>query len=358
MAAATFSKSKSRIQTVLEHNLTIIAPKLRSINLISDNDCDQAMDSSVDSKTRAAVLTNRIERKIVNYRSWWILVYVLLSSGIDAERTFFESLVVLPEQVSGDVNTQSHGSKVDTASMSPVPHSPMVETQLQSHTDSIPSEQTVTSSSGATPSGATSISESVESVPSQEDNATQVQETFSLESNVWYTHARDFPGIKFSNYYTKQVVTSMGNIIKGEGIELRIPGRAIKKGHSIEFVIQACIEGPFELPDNISLATPVFLIKPHYEFQKAVTLLMDAFISLESRDQLVFLTSPAKPQVDKDGLHWDFTINEAMPQITDDNCRIVVEVARFCLLCFGIKRGELNFMLVVLLCMYMISINY
>ena len=320
--AATFSKNKSKIQAVLEHNLAVVAPKLHSVNLISDEDRDRALNSSVDSKTRAAVLTNTIERKIVDYRNWWILVYVLLSSGIDAERAFFESLTVLPEQVS-DVNTQSRGSEVETTF--PVSHSPPS------------SEQTV-----VTQSGATSISESAERVFSQEDNAGHVQERkFSLESSVWYTLARDFPGIKFSNYYTKQVVTSMGNIIKGEGIELQIPGRAIKKGHSIEFLIQGCIEGPFELPDNIiSLVTPVFLIKPHYEFQKAVTLLMDTFISLQSCKELVFLTSPAKPLVDEDGLYWDFVINDTVPQITDDNCRIVAEVTQFCLLCFGIKRGK------------------
>ena len=202
-----------------------------------------------------------------------------------------------------------------------------------------PSEQIV-----VTQSGATSVPKSAERVLSQEDNAEHVQEKkFSLKSSVWYNLARDFPGIKFSNYYTKQVVTSMGTIIKGEGIELQIPGRAVKKGHSIEFLIQGCIEGPFELPDNISLITPVFLILPHYEFQKAVTLLMDAFISLQSYEdhkQLVFLTSPAKPQVDKGGAHWDFVINKTVPQITVDNSRIMVEVERFCLLCFGIRRGK------------------
>ena len=336
--AATFNQNKSKIQAVLERNLTIVVPKLHCINLISDEDRDRALNSSVDSSTRAALLTDTIEKKIVNYRNWWILVYVLLSSGLDAERSFFESLVVLPEQVSGDVHTQFPSSEVHTA-MSPVSQSSlMLETQSQPH--SIPSEQTVVSSSGAAPSGATSISESAESVLSQEDNIAHVQETFSLESSIWYTHARDYPGIKFSNYYTKQVVTSMGNIIKGEGIELRIPGRAIKKGHSIEFTIQACIEGPFELPDDVNLATPVFLIKPHYEFQKAVAILMDVITSFDSPEdykELVLLTSPAKPKFNKDGPHCDFTINEIIPQY-DDNGRIIVEVMHFCLVCCGVKK--------------------
>ena len=87
--AATFIKNKSKIEAVLEHNLAVVAPKLHSVNLISDEDRDQALNSSVDSKTRAAVLINTIERKIVDYRSWWILVYVLLFSGLDAERAFF-----------------------------------------------------------------------------------------------------------------------------------------------------------------------------------------------------------------------------------------------------------------------------
>ena len=325
--AATFKKNKSKIQAVLEHNLAVVVPKLHSVGLTSDEDRDLALNSSIDSKTRAAVLINVVERKIANYRNWWILVYILLSSELDVERTFFESLVVLPEQVSGD----AHSTSVDTA-MS-LSHSPALETQSQP--PSTPSE-TVLSSSGAT------SSEPTEGVLSQEGNA-HIQHTLSLESSVWHTHARDFPGIKFSNYYTKEVVTSMGNIIKGEGIELQIPGRAIKKGHSIEFMIHGCIEGPFEMPDKVSLATPVFLIKPHYEFQRKITVLIDSFISLDSpedRKELVFLMSPARPRVDKDGPHWDFTINETIPQSTEDNSRIMVEVTQFCLFCFGIRRGN------------------
>lgn len=331
--AATFSKNKSKIEAVLEHNLDIVTPKLHSVNLISDEDRDRALNSSIDSKTRAAVLINTIERKIVDYRSWWILVYVLLSSGLDAERAFFESITVFPERVSDDFVIVSSPSDSESGSSTA---STSGSTSPLFMLDFPPSEQIV-----VTQSGATSVPKSAERVLSQEDNAEHVQEKkFSLESSVWYTLARDFPGIKFSNYYTKQVVTSMGNIIKGDGIELQIPGRAVKKGHSIEFMIQGCIEGPFELPDNVSLATPVFLIKPHYKFQKAVTLLVDAFISLHSCKELVFLTSPVKPQVDKGGAHWDFVINETVPQITDDDSRIMVEVEEFCLLCFGIRRGK------------------
>ena len=332
--AATFSKNKSKIEAVLEHNLAVVAPKLHSVNLISDEDRDGALNPSVDSKTRTAVLINTIERKIVDYRNWWILVYVLLSSGLDAERAFFESITVLPERVSYDLVIASSSSDPESG---PSTASTSGSSSPLFMLDFSPSEQIM-----VTQSVATSVPKSAERVLSQEDNAGHhVQEKkFSLESSVWYTLARDFPGIKFSNYYTKQVVTSMGNIIKGEGIELQIPGRAIKKGHSIEFMIQGCIEGPFELPDNISLATPVFLIKPHYKFQKAVTLLVDAFISLQSCKELVFLTSPVKPRVDKGRAHWDFIINETVPQITDDDSRIMVEVEQFCLLCFGIRRGK------------------
>ena len=377
--AATFIKNKSKIQAVLERNLSVVVPKLHSVNLISGEDRDLALDSSVDGSTRAAVLTNAIESKIVNYRTWWIFVYVLLSSELDAERDFFECLTVLqPEHASSDA-APSQSSPLSEALVGRAKSSPPVqerrfrdlkveketrdlEAQL-SQPHSTPSETTMgsskdeaTSASPTSLSGATDISES-ETVLSQEGSQHVHDESFSLQSSTWYTHAHEFPGIKFSNYYTKQVVTSMGNIIKGEGIELQIPGRAIEKGCLIEFTVQGCIEGPFELPDGVSLASPVFLIRPHYEFQKKVTLLMDAFISLESPEEtkeLVFLTSPGKPKIDKDGPHWKFAINDIMPQSTEDNSRIMVEVTQFCLVCSGIRRGN---KIISLCCLILLSLN-
>ena len=160
-------------------------------------------------------------------------------------------------------------------------------------------------------------------------------------SSVWYTHAKKYPGIKFSNYYTRKTVTHRGDIIKSEGIELQIPGHAIKQGESVEFTIQGCIDGPFELPEDVSLASPVFVITPHYQFEKEVTLSEDTFIHLQSYEdwnKIVFMTSPSKPTMDDDGPHWNFQISDSKPQYQFTTRRVWMQVKQFCLFCFGIRR--------------------
>ena len=188
----------------------------------------------------------------------------------------------------------------------------------------------------------TDLSES-ESVLTQEGSAIHTPSSVKedRESSVWYTHARKYPGIKFSNYFTRQTVTHRGDIIKGEGIELRIPGHAIKQGQSIEFTIQGCIDGPFELPEDVSFASPVFVITPHYQFQREVTLWEDIYVDLQSYEdckELVFLTSPSEPTIDSYGSHWNFQISENKPQCNLRSSRVWIHLKRFCLFCFGIRR--------------------
>ena len=166
----------------------------------------------------------------------------------------------------------------------------------------------------------------------------EIDEMPLKDSSVWYKHAKEFPGIKFSNYYTKKVVSSRGDIIRGEGIELQIPGRAIRRGESVEFIIQGCIYGPFELPDDVSLASPVYVITPHYEFQREVTLLLDSLIQLQCVDSdLVFLTSPANPEIDQDCSRWKFKISEVKPKYMTKS-RVSLELTQLCLLCFCVRR--------------------
>ena len=342
--AAAFKQNKSKIQAVLEHNLTVIVSKLHSVSLISDEDRDLALDSLVDSSTRAAILINAIERKIINYRTWWILVYVLLSSGLDADKSFFESLVVSPElhdvhelptQASGrhPVRVVVHeGGPSYPASLPP---------QAVDLSNLFSSKDEAIGASSSTPSA---LSES-EPVLTQEESAIDTSvvkgDSEEIQSSVWYTHAIKYPGIKFSNYYTRQTVTHRGDIIKGEGIEVQIPGRAIKQGQCIEFTIQGCIDAPLELPEDVSFASPVFMITPHYQFEREVTLWGDIYINLQSYEdckELVFLTSPSEPTIDDDGPHWNFQISENKPQCNVRSRRVWIQMKQFCLFCFGIRR--------------------
>ena len=174
-----------------------------------------------------------------------------------------------------------------------------------------------------------------------EDESETVEHNFdealTRSSSTWYKHAQKYPGVKFSNFFTKQVATYRGDIVKGEGIELRIPGRAIKREDSVEFTIQACIDGPFELPEDVHLITPVYVISPHYEFQREVTVFIDSFSHLQSSEDLVFMTSPTKREEDEHGSYWKFTISERKPSRVSVH-RISLDVPHFCLLCFGLRR--------------------
>ena len=201
--------------------------------------------------------------------------------------------------------------------------------------------------SSSTPTAATNLSES-EPMATEEDSAVHCDPSGGKISSVWYTHAKKYPGINFSNYYTRQTVTYRGDVIKGEGIELQIPGHAIKRGESVKITIQGCIDGPFELPEDVSLASPVFVITPHYQFEREVTLLEDICIHLQSNEdckEVVFLTSPSKPTRGNEGPHWNFQISENKPQCNARSRRVRIQVKQFCLFCFGIRRrGNFIFM--------------
>ena len=215
--------------------------------------------------------------------------------------------------------TQGSTSRAeDTASL---PHSTPKETKL------IGSKDETATDTLESPTAATTKSE-----------ASAVHLSAGKTSSVWYYK---YQGIKFSDYCTKQTITFNGGMIKGEGVELQILGRAIERGKSIEFSVQGCIDGPFELPEDVSFASPVYLISPHYQFQREVTLSADIFINLQSIEDckaLIFLTSPTKPAIGEDGLYWKFQVSGNMPQCTRRSRRVRVQVKQFCLFCFGIRR--------------------
>ena len=89
------------------------------------------------------------------------------------------------------------------------------------------------------PESETVIPQVLEENATKSDVQLHKDETYLPESSIWYKHAQEYPGIKFSNYYTKQEVDFRGGTIKvdEEGIELQIPGHAITQGQSVEFII-------------------------------------------------------------------------------------------------------------------------
>lgn len=122
----------------------------------------------------------------------------------------------------------------------------------------------------------------------------------------------DFPGVVFSKHCAEKVVDSKGGTVIGEGIQLDIPENAIVSGDSVEIALQGCLGGPFLLPSDIILASPVYRIAPPCAFRQEVVLTIEHFAQLElARDceDMVFITSPTKPKIRKTA-QWKFRISE------------------------------------------------
>lgn len=146
----------------------------------------------------------------------------------------------------------------------------------------------------------------------------------------------EFPGIIFSEHCAKKTVDSKGTTIKGEGIQLKIPENAIEPGKLVDIAIQGCIDGPFVLPDDIVLVSPVYLFTPSHEFLEDVTLTIEHYAELESDEDcgdVYFITSPTKPEIQKDGeeeVHWEFSVY-AQPDCTPRGQHAKLYLRHFCL---------------------------
>ena len=116
-----------------------------------------------------------------------------------------------------------------------------------------------------------------------------------------------YPGIRFFGSPWTQQVTSDGAHIRewGEeiGIEFDIPPGAVPQGKNLDLSVWPCSTGPFQLPEGYELASPVFLISPSFQFSREVTLKMNHFCALETKEDcedMAFLSSPASPSVGRD----------------------------------------------------------
>ena len=91
------------------------------------------------------------------------------------------------------------------------------------------------------------------------------------------------------------------SLIENLGIIIDIPPGAIPDHHPDEVIIRinACIRGPFVLPDGYELVTPVFQIEPGAKFaDKPVELSMVHFLNIKDEShcsELNFVSAPYKP---------------------------------------------------------------
>ena len=95
-------------------------------------------------------------------------------------------------------------------------------------------------------------------------------------------------------------MTSSGGTISWQeiGIEISIPSGAVPEGEALELRVRPCLSGPFVLPEGHQLASPVYLIRPAFDFANAVRLSVAHFVGLDSSrdcDRMTFITSSSSP---------------------------------------------------------------
>ena len=91
------------------------------------------------------------------------------------------------------------------------------------------------------------------------------------------------------------------------GLEFDIPPGAVPQGKRLELSVWPCSAGPFQLPEDYELASPVLLVSPNFEFSIDVTITMHHFYNLHTRedcDNMAFLTAPATPGHHQTKLEW------------------------------------------------------
>ena len=111
-----------------------------------------------------------------------------------------------------------------------------------------------------------------------------------------FKHHKLRGGICFFGDPWQETVTSAGKEISwGDiGIKINIPPGAVPEGRPITVTVRPCLSGPFELPKDYELASPVYAISPGLEFNKDVKLFVTHFADLQSEDDcknMTFLTT-------------------------------------------------------------------
>ncbi len=113
--------------------------------------------------------------------------------------------------------------------------------------------------------------------------------------------------VRFSQREFRENVDKHGADIIGERIHVIIPPNAIDdKDKEVSVTVQACLEGPFEIPSDYEPMSPVYLLHPPYVFQTEVELKIKVFADIEENDDIIFLTSQDKPTVRKKQNIWIF----------------------------------------------------
>ena len=92
-------------------------------------------------------------------------------------------------------------------------------------------------------------------------------------------------------------------------MEIDIPGGAVPKGEELQLSVWPTMTGPYSLPEDCSLASPVYLINPVFQFLCDITLKIYHFCYLETEQQcedMFFISTPLIPNVVNNNIQYKF----------------------------------------------------
>lgn len=106
-----------------------------------------------------------------------------------------------------------------------------------------------------------------------------------------------FPGVCFLGSPWKETITSEGLDISWEeiGIAFSIPPGAVPEDKPLNLIVWPSILGPYDLPEDYELASPVYSISS-FEFEVDIKLTLYHFIDLqidEDCERMSFISAPS-----------------------------------------------------------------
>jgi ankyrin repeat protein len=176
-----------------------------------------------------------------------------------------------------------------------------------------------------------------------EDDAATVEQQVTFMP-PYYKYDDRYPGIRFFGNPWKQTVTAAGAHISWReeiGVEFDIPPGAVPADRELELSVWPCCDGPFSLPDDYELASPVFLVSPSFEFSRDISLTMSHFSNLETGEdceEMVFLSAPATSHMRERPVYRFRVLGEGDFKPHQNDGRILL--THFCTITTGRKRKK------------------
>lgn len=83
------------------------------------------------------------------------------------------------------------------------------------------------------------------------------------------------------------------------GVTIDIPPGAVSEQAAVDVFVHPSLSGPFEIPDGIDLASPLYLVGPAFKFTREIKLSLQHFINLKTSEdckEMTFLSAPSAPK--------------------------------------------------------------